>query len=270
MQSFDDDVYGEPRGSWAIFLAGACVGAAAMSLADPIGGARRRAVVRDKVTRAARKTIDGLDATGRDVSNRAAGVWWSTRRRLTSEDVPDHVLVQRVRSALGRFVSHPRAITVDANSGSVTLKGQILTSEVRPLMRAVARVPGVHEIHDFLEQHERADNVPSLQGGSTPAGSSFDLSQEHWAPATRTLVGAAGAGLVAFCAARRDVYGALFGLAGLALVLRAASNVDAAQLFRTGGDWEWESALRGTEPRAEVRNTPRDAGPMAQQPDTPM
>jgi len=59
--------------------------------------------------------------------------------------------------------------------------------------------------------------------------------QEHWAPATRTVVGSAGAALVAYCAARRDVFGTLFGLAGVALVLRAAANIDAARLIGTGG-----------------------------------
>jgi uncharacterized membrane protein len=131
-------------------------------------------------------------------------------------------------------VSHPHAVEVDADAGCVTLHGKILRREVGPLLRAVSRVPGVREIDDFLEQHDRAGNIPSLQGGSARVGDLLDFTQEQWAPATRTLVGSAGAVLVAYSAARRDVFASLFGLAGLALVLRAAANVDAARIIGTG------------------------------------
>lgn len=228
------DFGGDSRGSWGSFLAGACVGAAGMYLLDPNRGARRRAVMRDKLTRAAHTTVDGLDAAGRDLAHRSAGVWAGARRWVASEEVPDYILVERVRATLGRHVSHPHAIEVDANDGCVTLRGKILRREAGPLLRAVSRVAGVAEIDDRLEQHDRAGNIPSLQGGSPRPGNQFELRQEHWAPATRTLVGSAGAALVAYCAARRDVFGALFGLAGVALVLRAAANVDAARLVGAG------------------------------------
>lgn len=190
--------------------------------------------MRDKLTRAAHKTVDGLDAAGRDLAHRSAGVWAEARRWANSEEVPDHILVERVRAKLGRYVSHPHAVEVDADAGCVTLRGKILRREAGPLLRAVSRMPGVREIDDLLEQHERAGNIPSLQGGSARPGDRFDVTQERWAPATRTLAGSAGAALLAYSAARRDVFAALFGLAGLALVLRATTNVDAARFAGAG------------------------------------
>lgn len=220
--------------SWSGFLAGACAGAAGMYLIDPSRGARRRAVIRDQLTHAAHMTSDCLEATRRDFAHRGQGMWAGAQRWWGSEDVPDHILVERVRAKLGRHVSHPRAVEVSADSGCVTLSGQILEREAGPFLRAVGRIPGVQEIDNLLEQHDRADNIPSLQGGSPRPGDLPDLMQRDWSPATRTLVGSVGSALVAYAAARRDVFGSLFGLAGTALVLRAATNLDAKRLVGVG------------------------------------
>lgn len=71
-----------------------------------------------------------------------------------------------MRAQLGRWVSHPHAIEVAADSGHVTLSGPILQSEERQLLQAAQSVRGVHEVESRLEVHKTADNVPALQGGS--------------------------------------------------------------------------------------------------------
>ena len=220
--------------SWSGFLAGACLGAAGMYLIDPSRGARRRGLIRDQLTHAIHKTADGLEATGRDFAQRAEGIWASGHHWFGSADVPDHILIERVRAKLGRYVSHPRAIDVDADSGCVRLRGKILEREVEPLLRAVAWIPGVHEIDNLLEQHDRAGNIPSLQGGSARPGDLFEMMQREWSPAARTLVGSAGTALAAYAAARRDVFGTFFGLVGTALVLRAATNLETKRLVGIG------------------------------------
>ena len=53
---------------------GICVGVGAMFLLDPDRGRRRRALVRDKMKRAANKTSDALDATARDLRHRTVGL----------------------------------------------------------------------------------------------------------------------------------------------------------------------------------------------------
>ena len=232
MRSFD---YGDNSDhGWSVFLTGACLGAAGMYLLDPHRGARRRGVVRDQFVHVVHKSADGLDAAGRDLAHRAQGTWAAARDRFARTDVPDHILIERVRAKLGRYVSHPRAIDVDAADGCVLLRGKILKREVDPLLTAVRGIPGVCEVDDLLEQYETAANVPSLQGGSRRPGSPVDFMQREWSPAARTLAGSIGSALVAYAAARRDVFATLFGLAGTALVLRAATNLETTRLVGIG------------------------------------
>ena len=177
-------------------LIGAAAGSALMFMLDPNGGRRRRALVRDQVTRASRKTRDGLDATARDLANRATGIAAATRGRWSGDGASDDasVLEERVRAKLGRACSHPRALEVDARDGEITVRGPILSSEVDDVLATAASVRGVRAVHNELEAHETAAGIPSLQGRGRIPGSSLDILQRNWAPATRAVV---TAGLVA-------------------------------------------------------------------------
>ena len=151
------------------FLWGLGIGLGLMYILDPDRGRRRRALARDKVSRSAHVTADKFGATRRDLSQRARGVAARVRGSFSHEDVGDEVLVERVRAQLGRLVSHPRAIEVSAESGRVTLSGPILRSEVADLINGVESVRGVREVVNALHEHESADNVPALQGGTSTA-----------------------------------------------------------------------------------------------------
>ena len=154
------------------FLMAFGLGAMFMYVFDPGGGRRRRALVKDQFTHLAHKTGDDLDATARDFSNRAAGSVAKVRRRIRRDRPADDVLAERVRAELGRAVSHPRAIDVEARNGSVRLCGPVLTHEVDSLLRAVESVPGVRTVENQLEPHDQPGNIPSLQGGMHDATSS--------------------------------------------------------------------------------------------------
>lgn len=173
-------------------LIGASIGATVAYMLDPNGGSRRRAMARDKVVRASRKTRDGLDATARDLANRSRGVAAATRSRLGRQEVDDTILIERVRAKLGRVCSHPHAIDVEADGGDVTLRGPILANEVNRLLAVAAGVRGVQSVTNELEPHETADGVPSLQGEGRVAGPALDIMQRNWAPATQALVAVAG------------------------------------------------------------------------------
>lgn len=173
------------------FLVGAGVGAALAYMLDPGGGSRRRALARDKVARAARKTRDGFDATTRDLANRTRGIAAATRGRLAHEEVDDVVLVERVRARLGRVCSHPHAIDVVAREGDVTLRGPILAREVDRVLTTAAGVRGVQSVASELDPHESSEGVPSLQGEGRVAGPGLDILQRSWAPATQALVAVA-------------------------------------------------------------------------------
>lgn len=213
-----------------LFGAGLGLGTAAMFLLDPDRGKRRRALVRDKVALATRKTGECMEITARDVRNRTRGTIAAIQSRLSSEQPDDTVLVDRVRSKVGRSVSHPSAIEVTARDGDVTLSGPVLGNEVPHLLSSVKWVRGVKSVNNNLELHEEAENHPALQGGRARQGSRFEFLQENWSPTARLLAGAAGASLAVFGGTRRNALGAGLGAAGLLLTTRAITNSDFSHL----------------------------------------
>jgi osmotically-inducible protein OsmY len=132
---------------------------------DPDRGGHRRALIRDRAARAGHKLGGGLDASARDLGNRARGAVAELRSRFRREAVDDAILHERVRSTIGHAVSHPSAIEVSVSDGRVTLQGPVLERELDGLLRAVGRVRGVSEMVNELEVHPEPGGVPSLQGG---------------------------------------------------------------------------------------------------------
>src|SRR5947207_11866127 len=112
-------------------LGTAGMGAGLMFLLDPDMGNRRMAILRHKVVSLMRLTAWAADKTSRDIKNRLFGTVQSTKSRFTADiAASDDVLVERVRSQLGRAVSHPHAISVTAKDGRVRLTGEILSEEL--------------------------------------------------------------------------------------------------------------------------------------------
>jgi uncharacterized membrane protein len=205
-----------------------------MYFLDPERGRRRRARVRDRLAHAAAISGDAAGATGRDVAHRASGVAARVRGTLSRGRVDDRVLAERVRAQLGRLVSHPRALDVDAVDGVVTLRGPILQHEVQGLLNAIERVDGVREVVNALEEHRDARSIPALQGGSTPPGLQEDVWQRQWSPTTRLFTGTTGMALVGYGASRRTVPGVLMAAAGVGLLARAATNLETRRLTGIG------------------------------------
>jgi len=86
-------------------------------------------------------------------------------QKQTIKSSPDRKLATRVRALIAQQVSHPGAIAVYAEQGTVTLGGPILASELVELRDAVTELDGVHAVLDHLEAHETAEGVPELQNG---------------------------------------------------------------------------------------------------------
>ena len=91
-------------------LYSAALAAAATYFLDAQQGRRRRAILRDKLTHAARKAELAARVTWRDGQNRLHGLVSHARVHAFETAPDDAVLVERVRSQLGRVVSHPGAI----------------------------------------------------------------------------------------------------------------------------------------------------------------
>jgi uncharacterized membrane protein len=209
-------------------------GAGLMYLFDPVGGKRRRSLMRDQAFRAADAAGDAVGTTSRDVRNRARGVAAETISRLRGEEVPDEVLVERVRSRIGRAVSHPAAIEVSARGGTVTLSGPVLEREQDALLSCASSVRGVRAVENRLEAHKEAGDVPALQGGAGRPTHRFELLQRNWSPAWRLLVGSGGAGLLAYGIRRRGGLGAAAAVIGGGLLARSISNMEMKRLLGMG------------------------------------
>jgi uncharacterized membrane protein len=214
----------------------AAAGAAALAtyFLDPQQGRRRRAVLRDKAYGRLSHLGEASRVVAVDLRNRAIGTLGAVRQRVVAHDVPDEILAERVRAALGRVVSHPGSIEVQASAGTVTLRGPILEREAGRALRALRAVPGVHAVRDELAHHEQAGDVPGLQGGRTRLRRP-DIAQQHWVPATRLLAGLAGASLALYGLGRRSLAVPLVLAAGGALLARAGTNMKTRRILGWGG-----------------------------------
>lgn len=207
------------------------LGAGLMYLMDPRTGKRRRALIRDKAIHYANKSGESLRDTREYMRGQVRGLSALSRRLFQREHVGDEQLVARVRSALGRSVSHPHAIRVRAHDGVVTLSGPVLASEHRSLLSTARRVRGVSEVHSELEVHEQPGDVPALQGGRQIISR---YSKELWAPTTRMAAGTAGGAMLVWGVARSGITGNLMALGGGALLLRSLSNMSMQRLAGVG------------------------------------
>jgi uncharacterized membrane protein len=216
-------------------ITGMLLGAGTMYLLDPDKGTRRRSLLRDQGVHAGHKLGEGLAATARDARNRGRGAVAELRSRLGKDQADDEILHERVRSAIGRVVTHPSAITVTVDQGRIILAGHVLADEMDDLLKQVERVRGVEEVRNELEMHRTPDEAPALQGSGRLRQQRPELLQENWSPTTRVLAGALGA-ILALQGTRKSVAGNVFGAIGLGLLGRAVTNLPASRLVGVGVD----------------------------------
>ena len=136
----------------AIAATAGMAGAALMYLLDPSMGRRRRAGLRDKAIHFSKAGMHTARLMGRDTFHRLQGLWAETTHGFKKHElVSDDILVERVRSQLGRGLSHASSIKVSANDGCVVLRGSILENERNRLLRRVRSIRGVKSVDDQLE-----------------------------------------------------------------------------------------------------------------------
>jgi uncharacterized membrane protein len=167
----------------------------------------------------------------KDVTNRTRGTFAELRSAIAPQLVPDEVLVERVRSKLGRCVSHPASIEVSAHDGRVALSGSILASEVHHVVSAVEGIRGVIGVSNSLNVNEESEHVAESQGGTLRQGETAEFAHRRWSPATRMAAGAAAAALMVNCLARRTPIAVLAGTFGFGLSLRALTNLETKRLL---------------------------------------
>lgn len=130
----------------AVFAAGAL----AMYYMDPSTGRRRRALVRDRSVAAGHDAGDFARGKVRHTRDHMRGFMARARERLSREPVDDDQLHERIRSRLGRLVSHPGEVHVEVSQGLVVLRGTASAVEIEDLVETVASMRGVHSIDNRL------------------------------------------------------------------------------------------------------------------------
>lgn len=154
------------------FVAGMAAGAFLMYYLDASSGGRRRALVRDRMVSAGHELGRYAQQDHADGADRAGGLAAGPRRMArfsTRTPESDHWLFDRIRSRLGRLVSHLGAVHVEVEEGHVRLTGHVLAAEIERLLDVVRRMPGVQAVQNALAVHEDARNVPELRGRREPA-----------------------------------------------------------------------------------------------------
>ncbi|HYH42140.1 MAG TPA: SRPBCC family protein [Burkholderiales bacterium] len=218
-----------------LLIVGAAIGGAAMYFLDPEKGRGRRARVRDQAVKTTGDVRQFVDSGKRDLMHRGSIVAGRLRSRFKPSDASDEVLVERIRSRMGRHVAHPGAVEVVASGGHVTLTGTIFAHEREALVEALGDVPGVSDIFDELTVYETAEDISELHDDRDGDGKAH----EDWAPATRLVTGAAGTTLTLYALVRRSRFAGFVALAtGVALLARTATNKPLSKLAGIRGGYQ--------------------------------
>lgn len=219
------------------------LGAGAMYYFDPQLGRRRRALLRDQFARVCNEVCNAYDVTLRDLRNRTQGLAAEVCGMLREDHADDRVIRDRVRSKMGRYVSHAHAIQVTVNNGHVTLQGPILRAEVPGLLASVRSVRGVQGIENRLDVHDDPGDVSALQGGTMRTGEQFELLQGNWSPTARLFVGGTGAALLTYSLSQRFPMSCAFGTLGAGLLMGSLSSPQ--RVMETLGVHQHEGQHRG-------------------------
>jgi uncharacterized membrane protein len=190
-----------------------------MYFLDPDRGRRRRLIARDRILSLGSCLSRAVEKGLRDAGNRTKGLAAGVRAGVRgATPAADKTLIARVRSRIGRAVSHPRVIQVSAENGRVTLRGHVLREEMNNLINTVEETQGVRQVVNQVQAHDRDENIPALRGGRQITG------ETPWPPALRLVVGATGGGLTIYSIAKRDAVAIASGIVGLGMIARATSN----------------------------------------------
>lgn len=130
------------------------IGGVVTALADPVSGARRRHMLRDRSLATARRLRTQGERSARDAVHRRVGEMRGRLAALRSHGGPvdDATLADRVRSEAFRGLPvRPHEANVGVVAGVVTLRGQMPDhAEIERLVARVREVPGVRGVENLL------------------------------------------------------------------------------------------------------------------------
>lgn len=235
-------------------LLGLCTGAAASVLARSEFGQRRRAAMarsgKELFEKAAQRGKKALE----DSEHRLIGLAAQWFGKTNKEQPLDRVLEERIRSRMGRIVSHPRKIHVVCDHGVAILWGIALEDEIFRLIEAVERIPGVTEVVDHLDM-ATPEQLPAAHTDSLKAAR--NEIRLNWSPSRRLMVGATGAALAVHGLRRKDRLGTVLAVLGAGMVVRSSMKNHLRATFALGESspgFELEKTIRINAPISDLFN----------------
>jgi uncharacterized membrane protein len=208
---------GKRAANWMI-LGGICSATAAAYFLDRENGRDRRERFARKAKHLAKAMVDETALGVRDSQHRLFGTAREAWLAFRHEHLDDRVLVERIRSRMGRIVSHPHKIHVASDEGTVTLWGQLPPREAGTLIHTVTGMRGVKEIRDHIELRE-ATVEPNTERDALRDAKEW--TRLGWSPWQRLLARVAGTAIAVYGWRRRDNVGAALSFIGTGLAAQA-------------------------------------------------
>jgi osmotically-inducible protein OsmY len=78
---------------------------------------------------------------------------YALRQPRRTAEVADDVLIMRIRMRLDELLAQPGSVNIEVHDGRVSLTGPVGDRELRPLKRALRRLPGVRALDCRLTPH---------------------------------------------------------------------------------------------------------------------
>jgi uncharacterized membrane protein len=239
------------KGKRWMLLGGVAAGAGAFYFLDREHGAERRAEFSRKTGRLAASFTDTAAKYISDSQHRFSGVVRQVWYGLHSSLPDDRVLEERIRSRMGRIVTHPPRIHVTASDGVVTLWGTAPENEIGKLIHAVEAMPGVVEVLNHIEPRE----TPVLSAKLNALQQARHETLLNWSPATRMVAGAAGVAAAVYGWRRKDRLGLSLSLLGTGLAVASTLKRNVHSMLALAEDspgFELEETIRVNAPISDL------------------
>jgi uncharacterized membrane protein len=243
---------GTDKYKWTL-AGGVAAAASALYFLDGKRGSQRRSAFASNAKRLSRGFGKATAKSARDcwhhLSGPALGVWSGPGG---SQRADDRLLVERIRSGIGRLVSQPHRIHVVSDDGVVTLWGTAAEEEILRLSKSVRSIPGAKEVINHLEAREGEERGPAVVSPFKQARRETLL---NWSPAKRLVAGMAGTAAAIYGLKRKDAVGISISLvgAGLAAVSTMRRNVHSLLAFSEDSPgFELEKTIRINAPVSDI------------------
>lgn len=242
---------GKKTANWML-LGGIASAATAAYFLDRENGHERRARFARGAERLARTIAEGAELGVRDGQHRLVGMTKKAWFAFRHEHLEDRVLVERVRSRMGRIVSQPHKIHVASDDGVVTLWGQASQEEISRLADVIAGMRGVKELRDHVEVREAGPEPPRARDTLREARHATRL---NWSPWQKLVATVGGTAIAAYGWRRRDKLGFCLSLLGAGLATQGLMKRNVHSLLALSGDcpgFELERTVRINAPVSDI------------------